>query len=1010
MPEGPTFDLEGAGAGTCLVWYLNYNGELSGAAVGANAADLVGCHVLSNPITVSRNGVTAGELTLAEGGTELAICAGDRVSDAFTPVLDGSTGENSAWVITDTDLNIIGLPEGPTFDLEGAGAGTCLIWHISYNGDLTGATLGANTADLGGCIALSNAITITRSGVAAAGISIEGGGTELSICAGDGISDAFTALVEGGEGESFAWVITDPDLNILGLPDGPTFDLEGAGEGTCLVWHLSYNGELTGIAEGANAADITGCHVLSNPITVTREGVGAAAISIASGGTEIEICAGDGISDAFTAVVEGGLGESSAWVITDIDLNILGLPEGPTFDLEGAGAGTCLVWNVNFNSLSGAEVGMNTADLSGCFALSNSIKVTRSGVSAAAISIDGGGIDISICAGDGVSDMFTAVVEGGESENTAWVITDSDLNILGLPEGPSFDLDGAGPGTCLVWQVNFNGDLTGAEVGANAGDLGGCFVLSNSITVERSGIGAAEIALEGGGTDLAICAGDGISDAFTPIVTDTTGMNNAWVITDTDLNILGLPEGPTFDLEGAGAGTCLVWHLSYNGEITGVEIGANAANFAGCFALSNAITVVRTAVVAAAISIEGGGTSLEICAGDGVSDAFTAIVEGSQGDVSGWVITDTLGNILGLPEGPIFDLEGAGAGVCLVKFYNATGEVSGLDMGANVDDLVGCVAFSNAITVTRAGVEGAALTVGDGMIEMDICVGDGNADLIMPIVDGGVGEKTAWVITDSDTTIIGLPFAPPFNLEAAGPGTCLIWQISYNGNIFNTEAGLKAYDIDGCVAFSNPITIRRTEVEGGVLALEDGGTEITICAGDSISDAFNVTLDGIAGDSSAWVITDMDLNILGLPSEPPFDLEGAGEGVCLIWHLSFNGDIAGVVVDSNAMDLAGCFELSNPITVTRVTTGELCGSGLLKPEDVDIYPNPSESFINVNMPKLIDKQYSVTVYDAFGRRVITKTNMSGDYLKIDTENYASGIYYLKIIHNNKSMVKEFVKL
>jgi len=48
-------DFDGAGVGTCLIWYLRFEDGLTGAAMGMNASDLDGCFDLSNSITVTRN-------------------------------------------------------------------------------------------------------------------------------------------------------------------------------------------------------------------------------------------------------------------------------------------------------------------------------------------------------------------------------------------------------------------------------------------------------------------------------------------------------------------------------------------------------------------------------------------------------------------------------------------------------------------------------------------------------------------------------------------------------------------------------------------------------------------------------------------------------------------------------------------------------------------------------------------------------------------------------------------
>ncbi|MCZ4410801.1 T9SS C-terminal target domain-containing protein, partial [Cryomorphaceae bacterium 1068] len=119
--------------------------------------------------------------------------------------------------------------------------------------------------------------------------------------------------------------------------------------------------------------------------------------------------------------------------------------------------------------------------------------------------------------------------------------------------------------------------------------------------------------------------------------------------------------------------------------------------------------------------------------------------------------------------------------------------------------------------------------------------------------------------------------------------------------------GENAGDLSGdCFDLSNPIEVTRYVADGGEISTED---ETTICVGDGIGDSINVTLTGETGESMAWVITDADLNILDLPAGPPFDLDGAGVGVCLIWHLSWSGELEGAAVGENAGDLSGdCFD------------------------------------------------------------------------------------------------------
>lgn len=97
---------------------------------------------------------------------------------------------------------------------------------------------------------------------------------------------------------------------------------------------------------------------------------------------------------------------------------------------------------------------------------------------------------------------------------------------------------------------------------------------------------------------------------------------------------------------------------------------------------------------------------------------FTFFVDGKADNVSGitltgtpvganssFIVTDDMGNILGLPptmaalEGVNFD--GAEVGVCLIWYIRYEDGLEGLEMGRNANDLKGCFDLSNSITVNR---------------------------------------------------------------------------------------------------------------------------------------------------------------------------------------------------------------------------------------------------------------------------------------------------------------------
>ena len=135
-------------------------------------------------------------------------------------------------------------------------------------------------------------------------------------------------------------------------------------------------------------------------------------------------------------------------------------------------------------------------------------------------------------------------------------------------------------------------------------------------------------------------------------------------------------------------------------------------------------------------------------------------------------------------------------------------------------------------------------------------------------------------------------------------------------------AGNNISDFTGCYDLSNPITVIRElpsscTASASDITLADGTTETTIIV-DGIGDPLDVVLTGTStGPNFGWVITDDANNILALPPAPPFDLDPAGPGTCLIWYVRYENDFAGAMAGNNISDLTGCFDLSNPITVVR---------------------------------------------------------------------------------------------
>jgi len=248
-----------------LIWNVAYEGSIGGLVIGQNAANLTGCRDLSNSITVIRQDCTPVDTCMVNGGV---------ISTNITVNLSGNQGVNNQWIITDENGNILELPNSNTFNFDGAGLGTCLIWNVAYEGSIGGLVVGQNAANLMGCYELSNPITVIRQDcvpVCETTPSTISTTDATVFCVGDGTPDTVRVNLVLGNGDFSRFVVTDTALNIIEISTNTIYDFESTNVGVCLLWNIIYDDGLTGLAIGNNVSELNGCFKLSNAITIVRQ-------------------------------------------------------------------------------------------------------------------------------------------------------------------------------------------------------------------------------------------------------------------------------------------------------------------------------------------------------------------------------------------------------------------------------------------------------------------------------------------------------------------------------------------------------------------------------------------------------------------------------------------------------------------------------------------------------------------------------------------------------------------
>jgi|GEM_PF-5167604 len=359
----------------------------------------------------------------------------------------------------------------------------------------------------------------------------------------------------------------------------------------------------------------------------------------------------------------------------------------------------------------------------------------------------------------------------------------------------------------------------------------------------------------GGMDSLLICVGDGIADPIT-YTSATQGANVTYIITDPALNILASGITNPIDLEGAGAGTCLIWAVSSYGTINIPAVGGSAANITGdCWALSsNPLTVVRNQ-----IPVLDAGMDQTLCVGETAQLAATG--------TGTWMVP-------------------AGVNISDVNDPNATATAgSGTYMLTYSVNDPACGLIQDMVTLTFNEPLAGPVTSG-GEDTVTICVGDGIADPIT-YTSATQGANVTYIITDPAGNILASGITNPIDLEGAGSGTCLIWAVSSYGAINIPAVGGSAANITGdCWALSaTPLTVVRNQIP-----VLDAGVDATIC--------MNSTYMMAATGTGTWTQTSGPAGTLSSNTDPNATFTPIGGAGTYGYSWSVNSPTCGLVTDN----------------------------------------------------------------------------------------------------------------
>jgi len=318
-------------------------------------------------------------------------------------------------------------------------------------------------------------------------------------------------------------------------------------------------------------------------------------------------------------------------------------------------------------------------------------------------------------------------------------------------------------------------------------------------------------------------------------------------------------------------------------------------------------------------------------------------------------------------------------------------------------DLVCFGSCTSECVAAPCEAEGGTLTA---VSPRSVCVGTGSAQGVDVQVADAVGTNDRWGLIAADGTILDTRNSNSlFNLDVYPPGDYTIRYISYEDDV--SLSGLtnasQLSNLEGCWDASNPITVfLRAQPDGGTLTAL---SPTTICAAAGSQTGVQVELTGASGENSRFGVVNVGAAgnpIVSTQNGTTFNLNSLSAGTYQIRHLSYqNGvNVSGVETQN---DLAGCFDISNGVSVTIVN----CSAS------IESSPNPTHGPSFVTFTNQMEGYATVEVYDLSGRlveQIFNQVTVPGQpyRLQFDGSGLPNGVYLYRLTTESETITEKFM--
>ncbi len=126
---------------------------------------------------------------------------------------------------------------------------------------------------------------------------------------------------------------------------------------------------------------------------------------------------------------------------------------------------------------------------------------------------------------------------------------------------------------------------------------------------------------------------------------------------------------------------------------------------------------------------------------------------------------------------------------------------------------------------------------------------------------------------------------------------------------------------------------------------------------------------------------------------------GVSNGDLGSWTITTNG--GATVVGSGG----GNFGTSESFSFTNQS---LSNDDFDSLNNISLYPNPTNGILNISANPVLGSPKNVTIYNNLGQ-IVKTVNANSNEFSVDTANFSSGVYFIKLDFNNNSKTLRFIK-